>query len=319
MGAILGEASGRTVCLDLDTVKCPQAATWWQGVLTVESYGQEPETWKAVSGSGGRHLFFKYPPGFAMPTSKTAIGVDVRGQGGFIVLAPTVHNNGRAYAWEDGFAPWQTDLATAPEWLIVAIEELIRRHGGGGNGRERTASGAEFNSFGRRVDGRETYMAETRLGRARSTVTASGTSQARRPPARSRNGRRTPSRSTATTSPHACRRTDQGRRTGSSARAAAGPPSPPSGAPLSGSGTTAIAEEAKKPKDDPTEEQPQPARPASRHTAIHVPALRLARAASLPRRQWLYGGTSFEAICRFLWRPARPARRRSPSPSASTW
>ena len=94
---------------------------------TVENYGEEPETWKAVSGSGGRHLFFRYPPGFAMPTIRTAIGVDVRGQGGFIVLPPSVHNNGRAYEWEDGFAPWQTDIATAPEWLIVAIEELIRQ------------------------------------------------------------------------------------------------------------------------------------------------------------------------------------------------
>ena len=44
-------------------------------------------------------------------------------QGGFIVLPPTMHNNGRAYEWEDRFAPWQTDIAVAPEWLIVAIEE----------------------------------------------------------------------------------------------------------------------------------------------------------------------------------------------------
>ncbi|HKH94948.1 MAG TPA: bifunctional DNA primase/polymerase, partial [Beijerinckiaceae bacterium] len=131
MGAILGEASGRKVCVDLDTVKCPQAATWWQGLLTVENYGQEPETWKARSGSGGRHLFFKYPSGFAMPTNKTAIGVDVRGQGGFIVLAPSVHNNSRAYEWEDGFAPWQTDPATAPEWLILSLrgaDPATRRH-----------------------------------------------------------------------------------------------------------------------------------------------------------------------------------------------
>ena len=71
-----------------------------------------------------------------------------------------MHNNGRAYEWEDGFAPWQTDIATAPEWLILAIEELIRQHGGTGKSRERTASEAEFNSFGRRVDGRETYMAD---------------------------------------------------------------------------------------------------------------------------------------------------------------
>ena len=161
MGAILGEASNRIICLDLDTIKNPEADEWWRERIAVENYGQEPETWKAVSGSGGRHLYFRYPAGFGMPTVRTAIGVDIRGQGGFIVLPPTMHNNGRAYEWEDGFAPWQTDIAVAPEWLIVAIEELIRQHGGTGKGRDRTASEAEFNSFGRRIDGRETYMADT--------------------------------------------------------------------------------------------------------------------------------------------------------------
>src|SRR5215204_1738769 len=138
IGAIMGEASGRIVCLDQDTHKFPQAAEWWRGLLTVENYGQGLETWKAISGSGGRHLFFRYPAGFVMPTVRTAIGVDIRGQGGFIVLPPTMHNNGRAYEWEDGFALWQTDITVAPEWLIVAIEKLIRQHGGTGKGRERT-------------------------------------------------------------------------------------------------------------------------------------------------------------------------------------
>ena len=40
MGAILGEASERAVCVDLDTIKCPQAAAWWQGLIVVENYGQ---------------------------------------------------------------------------------------------------------------------------------------------------------------------------------------------------------------------------------------------------------------------------------------
>src|SRR5215218_6888756 len=54
MGMITGGASGRIVCLDLDTHKNPAAADWWQGLITVENYGHEPETWKAISGSGGR-------------------------------------------------------------------------------------------------------------------------------------------------------------------------------------------------------------------------------------------------------------------------
>jgi len=44
MGMITGGASGRIVCLDLDTHKNPAAADWWQGLITVENYGHEPET-----------------------------------------------------------------------------------------------------------------------------------------------------------------------------------------------------------------------------------------------------------------------------------
>ena len=56
--------------------------------------------------------------------------------------------------------PGRCDLATAPDWLVVAIEELIRSTVAGKNcRRERTASEAEFNSFGRRIDGRDRYMA----------------------------------------------------------------------------------------------------------------------------------------------------------------
>ena len=83
MGVITGEASGRLVAIDLDTAKSPKAAEWWHGLMVIENYGANIETWRAVSGSGGAHIFFRYPAGFAMPTATTAIGVDLRGQGGF--------------------------------------------------------------------------------------------------------------------------------------------------------------------------------------------------------------------------------------------
>ena len=89
MGVITGEASGPPRRIDLDTVKNPAAGEWWHGLMVVENYGPELETWGARVGIGGAHTVFRYPAGFAMPTVRTAIGVDLRGQGGFIVLPPS--------------------------------------------------------------------------------------------------------------------------------------------------------------------------------------------------------------------------------------
>ena len=43
---------------------------------------------------------------------------------------------------------------------MVPIEEVIRRHKGGGKSRERGTREAELNAFGRRVDGRATDMVD---------------------------------------------------------------------------------------------------------------------------------------------------------------
>ena len=47
MGVITGEASGRLVAIDLDTAKSPKAAEWWHGLMVIENYGADIETWRA--------------------------------------------------------------------------------------------------------------------------------------------------------------------------------------------------------------------------------------------------------------------------------
>jgi hypothetical protein len=118
-----------------------------------------------VTGGGGRQLFFRAPADWHSPTNKTPIGVDIRGQGGFAVLPPSLHVSGNAYAWKDGCAPWETEIAAAPDWLLQAVSELVERFGGDQH-RNNTvgpvtpaASPAEdFDAFGARVDGRDHYM-----------------------------------------------------------------------------------------------------------------------------------------------------------------
>lgn len=102
--------------LDIDTKKA--------GDLSLEQleakYGKLPDTLQQITGTGGRHYLF-LPPDFIVTNSESEIapGVDVRGVGGYIVAAPSIHPlTGREYVW-DGLAPIaEQKLLPAPKWLL---------------------------------------------------------------------------------------------------------------------------------------------------------------------------------------------------------
>lgn len=79
-------------------------------VLDVESYCKTPieELLKIYptqmysrTGSGGYHLFYQYPTGVSKVSNRVGIfeGADLRADGGFIVLPPTIHPSGGRYEW----------------------------------------------------------------------------------------------------------------------------------------------------------------------------------------------------------------------------
>lgn len=164
MGLITGRASGNIFVIDLDEYKTPDALNWWRGVMAEHNNDMELETCQQVTGGGGRQLFFRAPAGWHAPTNKTPIGVDIRGQGGFAVLPPSRHISGNAYAWKDGAAPWECEIAVAPDWLLQAVSELVERFGGDVNRHEAgpvvstPSPASDFDAFGARIDGREDYM-----------------------------------------------------------------------------------------------------------------------------------------------------------------
>ncbi|MEZ5691952.1 MAG: bifunctional DNA primase/polymerase [Rickettsiales bacterium] len=46
-------------------------------------------------------------------------GVDVRGDGGYVVAPPSLHPNGNNYEWAN--SPFENDIADAPEWLLDLV------------------------------------------------------------------------------------------------------------------------------------------------------------------------------------------------------
>ncbi len=83
-------------------------------------YGPLPETVEARTGGGGRHLYFAHPGGLVPNRVGLAQGIDLRGDGGYIVAPPSLHPSGQLYAWAPGRSP--TDMAPAPlpRWLLFA-------------------------------------------------------------------------------------------------------------------------------------------------------------------------------------------------------
>ena len=85
-----------------------------------EQYGRLPETLMSITGSGGWHLLYNYPPHLEIRNDagrRLGPGLDIRGIGGQIVAPPTIHPNGNAYQWDEGC---QT-ISDAPQWLLSLL------------------------------------------------------------------------------------------------------------------------------------------------------------------------------------------------------
>ncbi len=89
-------------------------------------HGVLPETLQFCTGGGGIHYLFRHPGG-VIPNSAGQIseGIDVRGDGGYIVAPPSRHVSGGQYEIAEGCS-LDTPLADAPAWLLG-----LMRQGGG--------------------------------------------------------------------------------------------------------------------------------------------------------------------------------------------
>jgi hypothetical protein len=77
-------------------------------------HGLLPESLKARTPSGGEHFFFHDPEGKMKSTAGVlAPGVDTRGVGGMVVLAPSFVKGKGAYAWLNDLP-----IAELPKWVI---------------------------------------------------------------------------------------------------------------------------------------------------------------------------------------------------------
>ena len=81
-------------------------------------HGWEPQGPLQRTGGGGLQALYAHPGGRVGSKTGLLAGVDVKGDGGYVVVPPSLHASGRCYEWIEG--P-DGDLPPLPDWLAEAL------------------------------------------------------------------------------------------------------------------------------------------------------------------------------------------------------
>ncbi len=81
--------------------------------------GKLPETPTVLTGGGGLHFYFRHP-GVVVPNNagKVGQGIDVRGNGGYVIAPRSVHESGNRYLWEVSSRINEVPLGELPAWIL---------------------------------------------------------------------------------------------------------------------------------------------------------------------------------------------------------
>jgi len=92
-----------------------ESLTEWE-----REHGKLPDTVMSLTGGGGRHYIFTTDKPVGCRTGVLP-GVDVKTDGGYIILPPSLHESGRRYEWEVSCDPSDTEMASLPATLYAEI------------------------------------------------------------------------------------------------------------------------------------------------------------------------------------------------------
>jgi putative DNA primase/helicase len=139
-GANIGIATGEGSNVDVLDVDPEKGGL--ESMAEVErQYGPLPVTPDLDTGGDGGHMYFRHHPGVRNRAGFRP-GLDVRGQGGYVVAPPSKHSSGKQYEWAprvdlDAFAP--------ADWPDMLLDEVMRKSTTAT--RRRSSRGATGNPF----------------------------------------------------------------------------------------------------------------------------------------------------------------------------
>lgn len=93
-----------------------EQATDVNGYESLKEFPPLPKTVKQNTPRGGFHAFYRSDNA---PVNRNSFrpGIDIRGDGYYVVVAPSLHPNRGRYGWIDGHAPWQIKPAKFPDFM----------------------------------------------------------------------------------------------------------------------------------------------------------------------------------------------------------
>lgn len=127
IGMATGSPSGGIIVIDVDV----DDEKGYDGMEFLRKWerehGELPETVMAITGRGGSHLFYRVDRQIRN-TANPDWHIDVRGDGGYVMIAPSIHPNGRTVQWENH--PEDYGFADADANVYALIEALQPKHEG---------------------------------------------------------------------------------------------------------------------------------------------------------------------------------------------
>jgi hypothetical protein len=92
----------------------------------VARHGPLPDAVTVRTGSGGSHVYLTHPGWQVRNSTGTLLGpgIDVRGDGGYVIAPPSRHPCGGTYTWSG----WSRVLPPVPPWLVHRLQTPEPRH-----------------------------------------------------------------------------------------------------------------------------------------------------------------------------------------------
>lgn len=159
--ANIGIATGPSglVVIDCDlrigddgTIKTNGLAAWC--AVVAEHVAKEPRSFEVETPTGGVHIYFRAPADRTIRNSagKLGVGIDVRGDGGYVVAAPSRRPDGTYKVVE------QRDVIPVPSWLLELLDpprrvSRVRSAPSSGRGYGQAALAAEVDNVRRAAEG----------------------------------------------------------------------------------------------------------------------------------------------------------------------
>lgn len=135
-GALIGSPTGavnNVVVIDID-IDVEKGIDGQESLDALEKkYGQLPHTAEVLTPRGGSHRRYAHPlRGITVPNSagKLGKGIDVRGDGGYVILPGSILPDGREYTWEGSSDPNEgVEIAPLPSWILALLQENVSSPG----------------------------------------------------------------------------------------------------------------------------------------------------------------------------------------------